>query len=142
MDLHDALPISNVVAVIYCAGLRIDKNIIFRVSNEEKDDNLDEEYFMAIIEEKAMKLEDDGVYSAVSFRKNDWIVYVCWCIFNSNKMNESGDRFYSKGFGQWIPCGSIIRTITLSVTLKWLGKYNRLGGVLNCHIGDHDDICY
>ena len=55
----------------FSASLRVGKNFIVRVSNEERDDNPDEEPFVAKVEEKATKPEVDGVYSAVQFRKND-----------------------------------------------------------------------
>ena len=53
-------------------------NIIVRVSKEEKANNPDEEYFVAKIQEKAVKLEEAGTYSAVKFMKYDWIVFVQW----------------------------------------------------------------
>ena len=61
----------------FCASLSVGKNIIVRVSNEEREQNLDEDYFVAKIEKRAVELDEAGVYSAVPFRKNDWIVYVC-----------------------------------------------------------------
>ncbi len=45
------------------------------MSKEEKDDNPDEEYFVAKIEKKAVELEEAGTYSAVQFKKNDWIIF-------------------------------------------------------------------
>ena len=45
------------------------ENIIVRVSNDEKDDNPDEEYFVAKIEEKAKQLEEGAVHSAVLYKK-------------------------------------------------------------------------
>jgi len=86
----------------------IGQNVIVRVSNEEQADNPDEEYFVAKIEEKAKQLEEEGTYSAVLFKKNDWIIFVRWYIFVSSKTNRLGDGFYTKDFAQWIPCGSII----------------------------------
>jgi len=53
----------------FCEGLSIGDNIIVRVSKEEKADNPDEEYFVAKIEDKAVKLEEAGTYSAVKFKK-------------------------------------------------------------------------
>ena len=38
-------------------------------------------YFFAKIEEKAVKLEAAGTYSAVQFKKNDWIIFVRWYEF-------------------------------------------------------------
>ena len=83
--------------------LRIGNNVIVGVSNEEREANPDEEYFIAKIVEKARKLEEDGTYSAVLYRKNDWIVSVCWYNFAPTKQNRLGDRFYTKGLIQWIP---------------------------------------
>ena len=48
----------------------LEKNIVVRVSNKEKADNPDEDYFVAKIEEKKMKLEEDETCSAVLYRKN------------------------------------------------------------------------
>ena len=126
----------------FCEGLNVGDNIIVRVSNEEKAANPDEEYFVAKIEEKAVKLEEAGVYSAVQFKKNDWIVFVRWYEFVATKQNRRGDRFYKKGFAQWIPCGSIIRTLNQTVTLRWSGGYYQLSFELNRHIEEHGDISY
>jgi hypothetical protein len=112
------------------------------VSDEERADNPDEEYFVAKIEEKAVKLEEAGTYSAVPFKKNDWIVFERWYEFVSTKKNRRGDRFYKKGFAQWIPCGSIIRTLTQTVTLRWSGGYYQLSKELNTHIEQYGDITY
>ena len=110
----------------FCKGLKIGKNIIIWVSNEEKEDNQDVNYFVAKIEVRELKLEGDGTYSAVPFRKNEWIVSVCWYDFSPSQRNEREDRFYIKGFSQWIPCGSTIRSITLPVIFDWAGKHYRL----------------
>ena len=126
----------------FCEELSIGDNIIVRVSKEEKADNPDEEYFVAKIEEKAVKLEEAGTYSAVQFKKNDWIVFVQWYEFVSTKKNRRGDRFYKKGFSQWIPCGSIIRSLTQTVTLRWSGGYYQLSNDLNTHIEEYGDITY
>ena len=87
------------------------------MANEERDQNLDEEYFVAKVEERAMKLEESGTYSAVPYQKNDWIVFVRWYCFA--KVNPRGDKFYTKGYAQWIPCGSIVRTLKQPVSLTW-----------------------
>ena len=34
----------------------------------------------------------------------DGIVFVQWCGFVSTAKNRRGDRFFKKGFAQWIPC--------------------------------------
>ena len=98
--------------------MSVGKNIIARVSKKEREENLDPDYFVANIERSALKLDGAGVYSAVPFQKNDWIVYVRWYNFVPSKQNGNGDRFHSKGFAQWIPCNSIIRCLTVPVTLK------------------------
>ena len=53
----------------FCEGLIVGENIVVRVSNEEKEDNPDEEYFVAKVKEKAIKLEEAGTYSAIPFKK-------------------------------------------------------------------------
>ena len=65
----------------FCRGLKVGKNIVVWVSNEEKEANQDKDYFVAKIGERAVKLEEDGTYRAVPFRKNDWIVSVHWYDF-------------------------------------------------------------
>ena len=72
----------------FCKGLSVGENTIVRVSNSEKEDSPDEEYFVAKIKEKAIKLEESGTYSTIP-----------------------GDRFFKKELAQWIPCGSIIRSL-------------------------------
>ena len=68
----------------FCESLKIGTNFAVHVPPEERNENPDEEYFVANIKENAKKLEEDGVYSDVPFRKNDWIVPVCWfCYVNS-----------------------------------------------------------
>ena len=89
----------------FCEGLSVGENMIVRVSNNEKEDNPDEEYFVAKIKEKAIKLEEAGTYSAIPFKKNDWNVSVQWYEFVSIMNNKRGDRFYKKVFSQWILCG-------------------------------------
>lgn len=126
----------------FCAGLTVGKNIIVRVSNEEREENLDEDYFVAKIEKRAVKLDEAGVYSAVPFRKNDWIVYVRWYNFVPSKQNAGGDRFYSKGSVQWIPCNSIIRCLTMPVALKWSRRYYQLSKSLHTHIEAYGDVSY
>ena len=87
-----------------------------------------------------MKLEEDGTYSDVPFRKNKWIVSVRVYEFVPSKRDERGDRFYNKGFAQWIPCGYIIRSITLPVILKWAGDYFQLSQELNVRVEQYGDL--
>ena len=122
--------------------MSVGKTIIVPVSNEERAGNPDKDYFAVKIEEEATLLEEDGTYSAVPYRTNDWIVFVRWYTFVPSKINGSGDRFYTRGFDQWIPCGSIIRSLTLPMTLQWTRKYYRLRSTLNIHIRQHGDIYY
>ena len=126
----------------FCKELKVSQNIVVRVSNEEKDESPDENYFVAKVEEKAIKLEEGGTYSAVLYRKNDWIVSVQWYVFIPTKTNRRGDRFYKKGFAQWIPCGSIIRSLKDQVVLRWNGSYYQLSKELNDHIEQYGDITY
>ena len=62
--------------------------------------------------------------------------------FEPNKRNRRGDRFYKKGFAQWIPCGSIIRSLTLDINMRWSGQYYQLSSELNKHIEQYGDITY
>jgi len=87
----------------FCEKLKVGENIIARIAEEEKSYNPDEEYFVAKIEERAKKLEEDGTFCAVPFKKNDWIVLVRW--YNFAKKNPGGDRFYKKGEAQCHPFG-------------------------------------
>ena len=64
-----------------CNELKVGQNIIVRVSGEVREDKPDKKYCVAKIEGKVKQLEEGGVYSAVTFRKNDWIVSVCWYTF-------------------------------------------------------------
>ncbi len=89
-------------------------------------------------EERAKGLGEDGTFCAVPFKKNDWIVLVQW--YNFAKKNPGGDRFYKKGEAQWIPCGSILRTLTMPVTLTWNRRHYQLSNELNKHIEDYGDI--
>ena len=104
--------------------------------------NLNEDYFVAKIERKAKTLDEAGMYSAQPYQKNDWIVYVRWYIFSPNKTNNGGDRFYSRGDAQWIPCNSIIRNLKEQVTLSWSSRYYKLSKSLHTHIEEHGDLAY
>ena len=126
----------------FCTGLKIGENVIVRASQEERNLNLNEDYFVAKIERKAKKLDEGGMYSAQPYQKNDWIVYVRWYIFSPNKTNNSGDRFYSRGTVQWIPCNSIIRNLKEQITLRWSSRYYKLFKSLHTHIEEHGDLAY
>ena len=52
-------------------SLSVGENVIVWVSDEERNDNPNEDYFMAKVEGEVNKLDEDGVYSAVTFQKND-----------------------------------------------------------------------
>ena len=118
------------------------QNIIVRVANNERLDNPDEDYFVAKIEEKAIKLEEGGTYSAVYYKKNDWLVYMHWYNFVPSRKNRNNDRFYNKGDVQWIPCGSIIQSLKEAVVLKWTGGHYRLSQLPSKNIEDYGDITY
>ena len=45
----------------FCNSLSVGNNITVRVSNEEREDNSDEDYFVAKIEKRAKKLDEAGV---------------------------------------------------------------------------------
>ena len=84
----------------FCEGLSVGENIIVWVSNEAKEDNPGEEYFVTKIKEKAVKLEEAGTYIAIPFKKNDYIVSVQWYEFVSIVNNRKNNRFCKKGFVQ------------------------------------------
>lgn len=126
----------------FCKKLKVGENVIVRVANEERLMNQDEEYFVAKIEQEALQLNEAGMYSAVAFKKNDWIVSVRWYLFAPSKTNKKGDRFYKKGYSGWIPCNSIIRCLKKPIKLKWGGQYYKLEKALNDHIEGHGDISY
>jgi len=52
-------------------------NIIVRVHNGKRAINPDENYFVAKVEKVALQLDEGGVNSAMKYKKNDWIVFVC-----------------------------------------------------------------
>ena len=56
--------------------MSVGENIIAWVSNEEKEDKPDVEYFVTNIKEKTIKLEEVETYSTLLFKNNDWIVSV------------------------------------------------------------------
>ena len=132
LDTHHTWNVRNPL-LGFCEGLSVGDNILVWVSEEEKADNPDEEYGVAKIEQKAMNLEDS--------RKNDWIVFVRWYELSSTKKRR-GNRFYKKGFVQWTPYGSIIRTLTQTVGLQWSGRYYQLSNDLNNHIEKFGDITH
>lgn len=123
----------------FCEGLAVGKDIVC-VSDDKQGDNPGKDYFVARIEERARKLEKDGMYSAVPYNKNDWIMFVRWYVYQPSYKNRRGDRGYTKGSAQWIACGTIIRSIKEPVTLKWPGKYFRLSRDLHAHIKQYGDI--
>ena len=82
------------------------------------------------------------MYSVVPFKKNDWIVYVRWYNVVPSKKNKAGNRFYSRGSVQWIPCNSIVKGLTMPIVLKWASRHYKLSDMLNSHIQDRGDIAY
>ena len=60
----------------YCTGLKVGSNVVVRIAEDEREMNSDEEYFVAKIEERAKKIDKDEIYSAVEFKKGDWIVKI------------------------------------------------------------------
>ena len=105
----------------FCQQIAVRDNIIVRQAEEERLENPGEEWFVAKVEEKPRKLDEAGVYAAVHYSKGDWIVFVRWYVFDASKKNDDGDRFYTKGGLQWIPCGSIVRGLRSDVKLHWNG---------------------
>ena len=125
----------------FCAGLKVGDNVVVRIADEEREINPDEEYFVCKIEEKAIILSEAGMYSAVKFKKGDWIVKICWYVFCPSKQNRTGDRFYKMGYAQFIACGSIVRAIKpKDVVLRWSGGYYRPGKQTSRKIEDFGDL--
>ena len=60
----------------YCMGLKVGSNVVVRIAEEEREMNPVKEYFVAKIEEKSKKIDKDELYSAVEFKKGDWIVKI------------------------------------------------------------------
>ena len=110
----------------FCQQIAVRDNIIVRQAEEERLENPGEEWFVAKVEEKPRKLGEAGVYAAVHYSKGDWIVFVRWCVFDASKKNDDGDRFYTKGGLQRIPCGSIVRGLRSDVKLHWNGRRHQL----------------
>ena len=123
----------------FCRKLKVGDIFFVWVANEERLLDSKEDYFVAKKDEKGVQLDEAGIYGDVSYKKNDWIVSVCWSVFAPTKTNEKGDRFYRKGFTQWIPCGPIIRCLKKQINLPWVGQYYKLTKALNDHIEDHGD---
>ena len=111
-----------------------------RQAEEERLENPGEEWFVAKVEEKPRKLDEAGVYAAVHYSKGDWIVFVRWYVFDASKKNDDGDRFYTKGGPQWIPCGSIVRGLRSDVKLHWNGRRHQLKRGLVEDIEDYGDL--
>ena len=95
---------------------------------------------MAKVEEKPRKLEEAGVYAAVNYSQGDWIVFVCWYMFGASKKDDNGDRFYTKGALQWVPCGSIVRGLRSKVKLHWNGRRHQLKIELLEDIDEYGDV--
>ena len=103
--------------------------------------NPDEEYFVAKIEERAKKIDKDAIYSAVEFKKGDWIVKIRWYVFCPSMTNRRGNRFYKKGDLQWIGCASIVRSVkSKDVIMRWSGRHYRLNKEVNTQIEDYGDL--
>ena len=60
------------------------------------------------------------------------------------KLTDLEIRSTQKGFSQWIPCGSIIRSLSesepVTVKMTWSGQHYRLSKRLNDHIEQHGDL--
>ena len=125
----------------FCTGLKIGSNVVARIAEEERAMNPNEEYFVAKIEGRAKKTDKAGFYSAVEFKKGDWIVKIRWYEFCPSMTNRRGDRFYKRGDSQWIGCASIVRTIKSNdVVMRWSGQHYRLSKEVSKHIEDYGDL--
>ena len=54
--------------------MKAGNNVVVRIAKEKREMNPDEEYFVAEIEERAKKIDEDEIYIAVEFKTCDWIV--------------------------------------------------------------------
>ena len=125
----------------FCTGLKIDSNVVARIAEEERVMNPDEEYFVAKIEGRAKKTDKAGFYSAVEFKKGDWIVKIRWYKFCPSMTNRRGDRIYKRGDSQWTGCASIVGTIKSNdVVMRWSGQYYQLIKEVSKHIEDYGDL--
>ena len=115
----------------FCRKLKVGDNSIVCVANEERLINPDEEHFVAKIYQDALQLDEAGIYSTVAFKKNDWIVSVCWYVFSPTKTNRRGGRFYRKEYSGWISCNAIFRCLTKPIKLRWVGQYYKLEKAIN-----------
>ena len=59
-----------------CMGLKVGGNVVVGGAEEEREMNPDGESFVAKIEEKAKKIDKDEIYSAVEFKKGEWVVKI------------------------------------------------------------------
>ena len=67
-----AIRFQNIVST----GLKVGRIVVLQIAEEEREMNPDEEYFVAKMEERAKKIDEDEIYSAVEFKKGDWIVKI------------------------------------------------------------------
>ena len=70
------------------------------------------------------------------------IIYVYWYNFVPSRQNWTGDRFYSRGSVQWVPCNSIIRYLAMTIALTWSSWHYKLLKSLHIHIEENGDISY
>ena len=67
--------------MIFDSKIMSPEKVIVWVSNEEKENNPDKEYFLEKIKEKAMQLEEAGTYNVLQFKKIDWISSICTVVW-------------------------------------------------------------
>ena len=120
------------------AGLKRCDNAVPRIAEEEKETNPDEDYFVAMIEAKAKKIDKAQFYSTHEFRKGDWIVKIRWYVFCPLKTNRHDNRFYKKVDSHYIGCGSIMRTLKPNdVPMTRSENYYNLSKAAGKHIEDY-----
>ena len=125
----------------FCTGLKIGSNVVAQIAEEERAMNPDEEYFVAKIEGRAKKIDKAGFYSAVEFKKGDWIVKIRWYVIYFSMANRRGDRFYKRGNLQYIGCAFIVRTIkSKDMVMRWSGQHYRLSKEASKHVEDYGDL--
>ena len=114
-----------------------------RIADEERKINPYKEYCVVKNQSQEKKIDEAGVYSAVQYKKGDWIVKISWYEFSPYKTNRVEDRFYKNGESQWIPCGSIVRSIKPSeVAIRWSGQNYRMSKEVDNHIVNHGDLLF
>ena len=125
----------------FAQSLKKRQNVIVRIHQEERRHNQDEFYFVAQIKQKAVKTEKPAIYSTNHFNKGTWLVEIQW--YQHEKTDGRGNRIYTKGSMQYIPCESIVQvTRKIELEPKRGGCSFVLSEELNDHIENYGDLSY